>query len=134
MIDESKYPDRELLELTGYVGYGEFEVAPNHAKERLRVKLRELPALSDEHFVDVTEDAIHLSVLMSRFDRNWNHIHCCATARYHQSELRKVMAGHLKDCRARSLYSTAYENVARQQGIGVRDDYPACECPDVKGK
>lgn len=132
-LDMSQFPDKELLELTGIVGYGEFESAPEHAKEDLRRKLVALTQLDDEDFVEEAGSAIYNSALVSRFRGNWNHDHCYATACYHQSELRKAAAGHLDDCRARTLYSRAYDEVTRQHGMLVRD-YPPCECPNVKEK
>lgn len=132
-VDMSEYPDQELLALTGIVGYREFESAPAYAKEDLRRKLEALTQLDDEDFVNEAKSAIYDSALVSRFRGNWNHDHCYATACYHQSELRKVTAGHLKDCRARTLYARAYDEVTRQHGMQVRD-YPPCACPNVKEK
>lgn len=132
MIDLSEYPDRELLELAGIVGYREFENSPEYTKEELRAKLRTLRTLDDKAFICETESAIYSSALVSGFRGNWNHDHCYATACYHESERRKIAAGHLEDCRAQTLYSTAYGNVMRRQGLGVRDDYPSCECSAVK--
>lgn len=132
-LDMSKYPDKELLELTGIVGYREFENAPEYAKEGLREKLVALTEMSDEDFVTAARGAIYGSASVSRFRGNWEADHCYATACYHQSELRKIAAGHLEDCRAQTLYSRAYDEVTSQHGMEVRD-YPPCECPNVKEK
>lgn len=132
-LDMSRFTDKELLELTGIVGYGEFESAPEYTKEELRRKLVALTEMSDEDFVNEARSAIYDSALVTRFRGNWEADHCYATACYHQSELRKIAAGHLEDCRARTLYSQAYDEVTSQHGMEVRD-YPPCECPNVKEK
>lgn len=132
-INEDDYPDKELLALTGHVGYREFEDSVEHAKDELRKKLIALTEMSDEDFVFEARSAIYDSALVSRFRGNWEADHCYATACYHQSELRKIAAGHLEDCRARTLYSRAYDEITRQHGMETRE-YPPCECPNVKEK
>lgn len=130
-LNMSKYPDKELLALTGIVGYDEFENSPDWAKDELRRKLVALTQLDDEDFVREARGAIYNSALVNRFRGNWNHDHCYATACYHQSEQRRLAAGHLEECRARSLYAWAYDEVTREHGMEVRDYLP-CECPDVR--
>lgn len=130
-LDMSKYPDKELLELTGIVGYHEFESAPEYAQAKLRERLVALTELDDDDFVSEARVAIYNSALVNRFRGNWNHDHCYATACYHQSELRRLAAGHLENCRAQTLYTRAYDEVTRQHGMQIRE-YPPCECPDVR--
>lgn len=129
---DDRYPDTELLELTGPIGYDEFENAPEWAKEALRAKLVELTTLSDDEFVEAAEHAIYESALVQRFRGNWEHHHCYATACCHQSELRRLAAGHAEECRDKTLYTEAYDNVVRAAGYPglVRDPVP-CECPDA---
>lgn len=131
--EADEYPDQELLALTGRVAYREFENAPKYSKEKLRTRLVELTTLSNKEFVRACESAIYDSALMQRFRGNHEDIHCVATACYHQSELRRVAAGHDVDCRAPTLYSTAYDAVISRHGMTPQECVP-CACPNVKEK
>lgn len=127
MIDSADYPDAELLELVGVVGYREFESASDYTKEKLRENLRRLVTLSDGEFIIRTEHAIYESARISRFRGNWDHIHCYTTACYHQSELRKVLAGHDAECHVETLYKTAFRNVTGRYGM-FANEIGECSC------
>lgn len=135
-VDNSvnEYPDKELLALTGIVGYREFEHSPEHAKEKLRAKLIELTSLDDDEFTRAAESATYDSALMQRFRGNHEDIHCLATACYYQSELRKTLIhGHEVDCNAETLYTSAYDAVISRHGMDP-GEHPPCECPNTKEK
>lgn len=129
-MNDDEYTDKELLALTGRVGYHEFENSPDWSKEKLRARLVELTQLTDDEFIRVAKWAIYDSAHMSRFRGNHENTHCLATACYYQSELRKTAAGHVEDCRAETLYSRAYDIVISQHGMEPRE-HPACECPNI---
>lgn len=92
------------------------DASPEWAREKTEAWLRRLPELSDAELTDVSMSAIHESAFWISRNGNHEHEHAKASACYHESERRKVAAGHAPECRPRTIYSLAHARVMRESG------------------
>lgn len=106
----------QVAEIVGPVGVDEFDTAPDYAKAELTEWVRVLRDLSDDALGAESRHWIYESALVGGSRRNFNHIHCKATACYHESRRRQMAAGHEKYCHGPSIYNRAYAAVLRGEG------------------
>lgn len=122
-------PTEVLVDLIGPVAFREYEAAPESTKPQLRAWARQLRDLSDRDFASEAASAIHGSAVMNSYRGNAEHVHCKASAVYHEAIRRHVAAGHDRDCRGDNLYSRAFRSVWRSQGYDTAAYAPdACDC------
>jgi hypothetical protein len=123
----STYTDEQLIDLLGVVGISEYKAAPEWSLPKLDAWIARLRDLSDGEFYDVAQSAIYESALCNRFRGNYEHVHCMATACYHESERRHQLAGHSKDCHGPTLYHRAHSDLMRDHGYTPSPD-GVCVC------
>ena len=122
--------DEQLTDLIGVVALGEYQNAPEHARPKLDAWITTLRDLSDEDFMRVARSAIYDSALTANWQGNWNAEHCKASACFHESRRRLVLAGHDRGCSGPSLYSRAHSQVMREHGYQPTAD-GECGCSGV---
>jgi hypothetical protein len=124
-------PLADVEAIIGLVGVREFENAPEYAKTALADWIRRLQGLSDDDLAQESRHWIYESALVASSSRNFDHIHCKATACFHESRRRLMAAGHDRRCLGTSIYSRAHAEVMRNEG---HTPSPAgvCECEGVK--
>lgn len=121
------FTDEQLIDLIGVVGIGEYKGAAEWALPKLDAWIGGLRDLTDEEFGTECQAAIYESALCNRFRGNYEHIHCMATACFHESRRRHMAAGHDRDCNGPSLYSRAHATVMRDHGYTPTAD-GTCDC------
>jgi hypothetical protein len=122
--------DEQLKDVIGVVALDEYRTAPDHAKPKLDAWFATLRDLSDEDFLREARSAIYSSAQVASWRGNWDAEHCKASACYHESCRRLVLAGHERDCRGVSLYSRAHSELMREHGYQPTAD-GECECSGV---
>lgn len=122
--------DDELKDAIGVVALDEYRGAPDFEKPKLNAWIGTLRDLSDDEFLTVARSAIYHSALTASWRGNWNADHCRASACYHESRRRLVLAGHDRDCRGQSLYSRAHSELMCEHGYAPTAA-GVCECANT---
>lgn len=127
-IDGPVY-DLELLEsLVGPVARREFEGAPDYAKSELYEWCIKLRLLDDRNLYHVAKHSIYESALVNRFHFNFEHIHCRATACYHEAERRLKLEDHDEECRPSGIYGRAHHDTMIDCHLDPIREVHTCTC------